>query len=96
MALEDIARLSGDRPDPLRGIAVRHEREIIFDALGKLPDRERDAIVLRLLEGKDTAETAEILGVGPDTVRSILQRAVYRLRRMKEVRVLIQEWMEPG
>ena len=71
----------------------RLRQQAIYKALGRLPDRERDVIVLRLLEGRDTEETADILRVSRPAVRSILLRGMTRLKRMKEVRELLPEWM---
>ena len=93
VALEDIPEIPDSGLDPLGELRARRERHAIYRALGKLPDRERDAIVLRVLEGRDTRETATILGVAPATVRSLLQRGMYRLRRMEKIRVLLAEWM---
>lgn len=64
----------------------------VHEALARLPDRERDVIVLRLLQGKATAETAEILRVSGDAVREILHRGMTRLKRMEELRGLLAEW----
>lgn len=61
-------------------------------ALGRLTDRERDVIVLRLLEGKGTGETAIALGISESAVRSILLRAMTRLSRMEELRGLLPDW----
>ena len=69
-------------------------KQVVHDALARLPDRERDVIVLRLLKGRDTAETALTLGVSESGVRSILLRAMSRLRRMKGLREVLPEWIE--
>jgi RNA polymerase sigma-70 factor (ECF subfamily) len=42
----------------------------MFEALGALSERERQAIVLRDLEGLATAEVAEAMGTTEATVRS--------------------------
>lgn len=68
-------------------------KHIVHEALGQLSDRERDVIVLRLLEGRDTAETALAVGVSESGVRSILLRAMTRLRRMKGLREALPEWI---
>ena len=91
VAIEDFAEVSGGPPDPLEQLRLDRERQVIYGALGKLPDRERDAIVLRVLEGRDTEETATILNVAPATVRSLLQRGMYRLRRMEQLRMLVAD-----
>ena len=64
----------------------------VYEALARLRDRERDVIVLRLLQGKTTAETAEILSVSEDAARQILHRGMTRLKRMEELRGLLAEW----
>ena len=72
----------------------RYWEQVVHDALGRLPDRERDVIVLRLLEGRDTEETALALGVSESGVRSILLRAMARLRRMKGLREALPQWID--
>lgn len=49
-------------------------------ALATLPIRQREVVVLRFLEGFDTAETAEILGCRQGTVKAHLHRATLSLR----------------
>ena len=68
-------------------------KQVVHDALGRLPARERDVIVLRLLEGRDTAETAGALGISESGVRSILLRGMTRLRRMKRLREELPDWI---
>lgn len=49
-------------------------------SLAKLPMRQREVVVLRFLEGFDTAETADILGCRAGTVKAHLHRATLKLR----------------
>ena len=51
------------------------------DAIERLPDRERAALLLREVEGLETEEVAERLGISAVTVRSQISRARARLRR---------------
>jgi RNA polymerase sigma-70 factor (ECF subfamily) len=57
----------------------------IADALQRLPERLRAAIVLRTIEGREYDEVAEILGVKPATARMLVMQArralAQRLRR---------------
>ncbi len=57
-------------------------RELLHRALTQLSPREREAFVLRDLEGRPTREAAEVLGVGESTVRSLLTLARRRLRQL--------------
>ena len=48
---------------------------IVEAAIGRLPYDYRQVVMLRTIEGLDTAETAEPLGIGEDAVRQRLHRA---------------------
>ena len=54
-------------------------------AIMELPDRERDVVVLRLVEQHSTRETAEILGCAEGTVKAALHHAVKKLQTSMEV-----------
>ncbi|MCG8459281.1 MAG: RNA polymerase sigma factor, partial [Holophagales bacterium] len=49
-------------------------------ALLHLPERQREAVVLRYLEGLSTRETAAVLGCGEGSVKTHLHRALAALR----------------
>lgn len=84
---------TSELPSPEEAARQRYWKQVVHDVLERLPDRERDVIVLRLLEGRDTAETAEALGISESGVRSILLRGMTRLRRMKVLREALPEWI---
>jgi len=48
---------------------------ILEDAIDRLPHDYRQVFVLRTIEGLDTTETAEVVGLGEDAVRQRLHRA---------------------
>jgi RNA polymerase sigma factor (sigma-70 family) len=52
------------------------------DALATLSDRQRKAVVLRFYEDLPEAEIAVLLGCRPGTVKSLLFRALARLREV--------------
>ena len=53
----------------------------LADALGALPPQQRDVVILRLLEGSSTRDTAIRLGVAEGTVKAALHQALAKLRR---------------
>jgi RNA polymerase sigma-70 factor (ECF subfamily) len=53
----------------------------VLTALRRLPVRQREVIVLRVLLDMDIATTARELAIAPGTVRAHLSRAVAALRR---------------
>lgn len=56
------------------------ERDAMWAALAGLTGRQRAAIVLRYYEDLTEAETAEVLGCRPGTVKSLVSRGLARLR----------------
>lgn len=50
------------------------------DAIERLPDKERAALLLREVEGLETEEVAERMGISAGTVRSQISKARARLR----------------
>lgn len=55
-------------------------REKVAEALGKLPPRYREAVVLRDVEGMSYEEVGQILGIPGGTVRSRINRARLMLK----------------
>lgn len=62
-------------------LVVAEERRVALSAaLGRLDDRHRAVVVLRLLEDYSTRETAEMLQIPEGTVMSRLTRALQKLQ----------------
>jgi RNA polymerase sigma factor (sigma-70 family) len=53
---------------------------VIMAALMRLPARQRQVIALRLILDQDTATTAQVLGITPNTVMVHMARALAALR----------------
>jgi RNA polymerase sigma-70 factor, ECF subfamily len=64
---------TASRPDDL--FRKRHLRELVEEAVTKLPGHHRQVFVLRELEGKSYEEIAEITACNLGTVKSRLNRA---------------------
>jgi len=67
-------------PDPGDELERAEVREVLRATLEALSPREREAFVLRDLEGHSTDEVAALLGVADSSVRSLLALARRRLR----------------
>ena len=52
----------------------------LIAAVCRLPTRQREVVILRVLLDLDTLTTAQVLGIAPGTVMSHLSRAVAALR----------------
>jgi RNA polymerase sigma-70 factor (sigma-E family) len=57
------------------------DREVLWEALGRLPERQRVAIVLRFYEDLPEVQVAEILRCRPGTVKSRVSRGLEALRQ---------------
>jgi RNA polymerase sigma-70 factor (ECF subfamily) len=67
--------------DPEREVLTREVRRLLEAAIENLPDLYRTVFVMRQVEEMATAETAEILNLSPEVVKSRLHRARQLLRK---------------
>lgn len=68
--------LSGPQPDdPERAMAQREICQLVERAIDELPQEFRTVLVARVIEGMSIEETADLLGVRPETVKTRLHRA---------------------
>lgn len=78
------ARNQLPRNAPGRPSARLEQTVILADALDKLPEDDREVIILRHLEGLGFPEVARRLGRTEDSVKNVWLRALARLRRILE------------
>jgi RNA polymerase sigma-70 factor (sigma-E family) len=62
----------------------REEREEVMRAVRQLPDRQREALVLRFYLDLPDPEIARVMGIRPGTVRSAIHRALRALGHLLE------------
>src|SRR5262245_25608472 len=68
-------------PDPERQAFGRELGALIESAVDGLGDGYREVFMLRQVEGMSTAETAEVLGVSEDVVKTRFSRARHAIQR---------------
>ena len=73
--------------DPEKSMAQREIQAIVEHAVDELPEAFRLVFVTRVIEGMNVEETAEILGLKPETVKSRLHRARTMLRDIVERKI---------
>ncbi|MEU0572859.1 SigE family RNA polymerase sigma factor [Nonomuraea sp. NPDC005983] len=67
-------------PDEPSSDTVSDEREMLWQAVGRLPARQRAVVVLRFYEDLPVTEVARLLGCEPGTVKSQTAKALAKLR----------------
>jgi RNA polymerase sigma-70 factor (ECF subfamily) len=74
-----VLKQAGNEPDagldPERGVLAREVRRLLEEAIEDLPDHYRTVFVMRVVEEMSTAETAEVLNLTQDVVKTRLRRA---------------------
>jgi RNA polymerase sigma-70 factor, ECF subfamily len=94
-SMEDAGMLSAEvirfstetRPDPERAAAQRQIRGLLEQAIDRLPDDFRIVLIARVVEEMSVQETATMLGIRTETVKTRLHRARLALRRTIEAQI---------
>jgi RNA polymerase sigma-70 factor (ECF subfamily) len=79
--------LSATSEDPEKSMAQREIQHVVEHAIDELPDAFRIVFITRVIEGMNVEETAEILGLKPETVKTRLHRARTMLRDNVEKKI---------
>jgi RNA polymerase sigma-70 factor, ECF subfamily len=85
----DLPDSPDTRPGPEETAVADLEAERARALLARLPQRQRELLVLRVLTGLSAEETGGALGMSPGAVRVAQHRALARLRAIAR-----QEWQE--
>jgi RNA polymerase sigma-70 factor (ECF subfamily) len=78
---------SANSEDPEKSMAQRQIQHVVEHAIDELPDAFRIVFITRVIEGMNVEETAEILGLKPETVKTRLHRARTMLRDNVEKKI---------
>jgi RNA polymerase sigma-70 factor, ECF subfamily len=81
-ALADRLRSPGISPET--SLVVREELAKVWDAVDKLPGKQRSVFLLRFVEEMELPEIAAAMGLHVGTIKSHLHRALAAVRKAKE------------
>lgn len=73
-ALDAIPEPEDDSPSAAQAMQDRARAEALQGALDQLPERQRQAVILRHIEGLANPEIAQIMDIGPRAVESLTAR----------------------
>jgi RNA polymerase sigma-70 factor (ECF subfamily) len=79
--------LNASTDDPERTMAQRQILQLVEQATDMLPDIYRCVFVARVIEGLSIEETADLLGVRPETVKTRLHRARNLVRKQLDEQI---------
>ncbi len=80
--VEDGPELADPKADPHEHWAVEDRKRLVYRALEKMSDQDREIILLKEIQGLDLKEVAEMLGIPVGTVKSRSHRARLHLARI--------------
>lgn len=72
--LDEVAEPADESANSEEALLQRERVDALQDALASLPDRQRQAVVLRHIEGLSNPEIAAILEIGVEAVESLTAR----------------------
>lgn len=85
--IEHAFDLASDAPSPATEASDRAELARVAGAMTKLPQKLREVLVLRAVEGLSQTETADALGVTEKTVETRLYRARRQLAEKLDAKI---------
>ena len=77
---DDPPQVADEGPAPDRGLAAQDTGRRVAQALAKLPDRQREAVVLCHYQELGNIEAATVMGVTVEALESLLSRGRRALR----------------
>lgn len=74
-----LSRMARSRPEPADPASLSVDTAAFWEAASRLPRRQLEVLVLRVVDDASTKETAEVLGIAEGTVRTHLVAARGRM-----------------
>jgi RNA polymerase sigma factor (sigma-70 family) len=85
-----------EQPDAAEQVDQRYELEVLADAVRALPDRCRQVLMLRYLDGLAYKEIADQLGISPETVKVHMAKGMRRCAAFFAERGLLETTPPPA
>jgi RNA polymerase sigma-70 factor (ECF subfamily) len=82
MTTEDMGQHDDTTEGPETAVLASLTNEILLEALTKLPNEQRDCLIMRFLQGLSIAETAAALGRSDGAIKQLQLRGVRNLAKL--------------
>lgn len=79
--IESPADIIAGTDDVERGMELRMEQQQALEAISRLPERQKQVIILKFVEGMDNREIGQVMGKSEGNIRVLQMRALTTLRR---------------
>jgi RNA polymerase sigma-70 factor (ECF subfamily) len=77
----DFDLIEGNDPTPLEESELREARELLYEALDKISEGERQVLTLKYLNSLSNKEIAELTGKTEENIRQLQSRGLKALRK---------------
>jgi RNA polymerase sigma-70 factor (ECF subfamily) len=92
VGMSDYRESADEAASPLQNASAVELRAALDAALGKLPDEQAEALVLRVVLGFSIAEIASICEVSVNTIKTRLRLGKEALRRRLKTEPILRTW----
>src|SRR5690606_34214101 len=82
LTTEDMGQHDDATEGPENAVLASLTNEILLEALTKLPNEQRDCLIMRFLQGLSIAETAAALGRSDGAIKQLQLRGVRNLAKL--------------
>ncbi|MGR3511444.1 MAG: RNA polymerase sigma factor [Paracoccaceae bacterium] len=80
--IDSVAEPEADLKSVVEQMTEKDRADALDEALGALPDRQRQAVILRHIEGLSNPDIAEIMDIGVEAVESLTARGKRALKAL--------------
>jgi RNA polymerase sigma-70 factor (ECF subfamily) len=81
VSVEELPEAADESEDPGQAVLDEETLSRVLEAIGRLPEERRRALILRFVEQLPHAEIAEVLGRTENSARVLLHRTLAHLRK---------------
>ena len=81
---QNVTAIRSTSLTPEQMAELKQREGVLHEALQRLPDAQREAMLLKHIAGMNTAEIADVVETGAETIKSRLRYATSKLRMLLE------------
>ena len=83
LEMEAVGNIGDSAPDTAQKIEIKAEYQELIKAIARLPELQRQVVVLKFIEGMENSEIGRIMGKSQGAVRILQMRALTTIRQQR-------------